>query len=243
MGRWEVRPESDETRKNATIQFVVPEYRDQDNIVNIYWNKNWINAHGSNNIDYSHYVNKGNMDDGTIDVNSTMPRVKRLLQEHDATYIPMIAMDTKISDLELFPLNKGGNLRLYNRIDFVIPDPNDLYSLNVKLVSVGPTQVYYPESSELCLTYKSFLYEMSEYFEWAFEKGYTYYIGINPDHDEGMASQPIASEVLNGYDSSNSLLSESVWGNMSNTSFMSVLPFSIYDGNSTIRDNEIVPYP
>ena len=201
LNRWQQSPDNEATQERSTLQLYIPIYKNAEtgNIM-YYWQGSWSEAQGSGEIDYSHFVNKDNMDDGTIDL-STELFLRQITEQLNIHYIPAICLDDESDEIEVFPFNrKVGDVEgitYFAIFDFLMIDQNNLYGTNIKLVSNGQNVIIAPGERKTT-TFASTGHIVEEY-DGVFEYGNTYYIAIQPNFEESMQSTNYAQSIVSNY--------------------------------------------
>jgi len=231
--RWVQQPVSRTVEEKATVQLYVPLFPDQNSgDIYYFWEGKWNLAIGSAQIDFAHIIDNNNMYDGTIDFSATdfYPFTK----ERIIINIPMICLDDKKTDIEVFPYNSdiGGSesIVFFSQLDFLLVHPNSLFGLNTKLVVNGQTPVAYPNQKDA--VWFSSVYGSLQYFDGLFIADHTYYVGASPETEQTIQEWDYSTSIIyTGSNIDNLFINPDIfWSDNQNSSFIQVMPIFFYDG-------------
>ena len=233
LNRWQQSPDNEATQERATLQLYIPIYKNAEtgNIM-YYWQGSWSEAPGSGEIDYSHFINKDNMNDGTV--NFTQEGLINGFTNLDLRGIPMICLDDSADEAEVFPILRtvAGRTEItyFARLDFLSLNTDQYYyGVNTKLIVNGSVGVFSPtEENDFMVNGNSFTD-----FNGKFQEGLTYYIVASPSHEKLLKALSYAEPVLGDSVNTDNLISnpESFNQSLSDASFFSTNPIGIYDPN------------
>jgi hypothetical protein len=231
------------TDLEATPPMIGIMYLDNEGNVIVYRNGKWITVDGSKDVDYQTYITEANMNNGAIQFDTTSGGIKRVLTDHDFTFIPGIALDGKVEDLEKFPFEKGGNIGFYPVIEFFLPDESMAYGYILNIASIGKSSIHFPDSPDIVLHYSSSSGKMDKWFEEAYQIGKTFYIGISPSHNQYHELEVGAKEVISNNLISDKILDGDIDPSELSSSYIIGQSHTIYNPSITIKDGKPVPYP
>lgn len=226
-GMWEEHESNNTAVKFATDNIYYPTKFYENGTVAIYHEGRWIRSNGS--FDYEKYIDQSNYTDGTIDF--TNERFTKRVENGKRKYVPMICIDDEIPEREIVPLEKEGNIVFYSQFDFALVNPDQFYSVKVKLLSSGTTTIFYPNTTTEN-DFKSVQYIIRD-FDGLLKEGNTYYIAISGDFDFDLEMLNYAKFIIDNHINPNLLFNEdnTFWQNLNHSSIFSVKPLNIYDPN------------
>jgi hypothetical protein len=232
---------SDPTKKEqSTVPIYIPMYRDAENMIHFYWERQWQMAERSDEIDYGKFITKDNVND-YVDPNTVNDIFARQLNVFNVSFVPMIILDNNRDELEKHPMYRQGKTYLDDRIDILLPNPNNLYGINGKMLSMDQ-QFIFLQNSTMAYRFTNKNGEIDKYFDEAFIENQTAFIGLD-GHQESLKADVNTREYIENICITDDIVDGTVWQDIDETSLLSIYQWNSIDFTRSVSNGEIVEYP
>jgi hypothetical protein len=228
-------------KEQSTVPIYIPMYSDTENMIHFYWEGEWQVAPRSNEFDYGEFITKDNVND-YVDPNKTHQTFFRELDVFNVSFVPMIILDNNRDELEKHPMYRQGRTYLDDRIDVLLPNPNNLYGINGKMLSMDTQRIFFPQSNNTNYKFDNKDGEINKYFDDAFVENQTTFIGLM-GHQESLKYDVNTKEYIENICITDDIVDGTVWQDIDESSLLSIYQWNSIDLNRTIVNRQVVEYP